>query len=143
MRMQLNRHGIQGVPSTIQVFYRLQLCTEIFYSRKYGRVKKRNSYTVAYNSITTEQLRFGEIIFFFVINGIPFATINEFKTEQAVEHFQLPLDFSILNGIIYPVVTRCSIATVIKAESISYKCVCTDVRCKTYVVLFPCKISCD
>ena len=122
MKVQLSRLGIQEVPDTMQVFYRLQLCTELFYSKKYGRVKKRNSYTIAYTSTSaaTQQLCFGEVIFFFVINGIPFATINKFETEQAVQHFQLPVDCRVLNGAMYHIVSRSS--SVIRAESILFKC---------------------
>ena len=136
MKVQLSRLGIQEVPDTMQVFYRLQLCTELFYSKKYGRVKKRNSYTIAYSSASaaTQQLCFAEVIFFFVINGLPFELNRLFN----IFNCQLT---AVLNGAMYHIVSRSS--SVIRAESILFKCVCSDIQSTCYVVLFPCKYSCD
>lgn len=73
-------------------FYRLQIGSEIFYSSKYERVKKRNSFTVTYLD-NCQQLKFGFIDLFLYIHGQTFAVIKQLPTINTSQQlFQLPVE---------------------------------------------------
>ena len=59
----------------IETFYRLKLREEMFFSQRYIRVKKRNSYTILYKKET--MLRFGLIVLFLSINRTPVALVQK------------------------------------------------------------------
>lgn len=53
----------------VQTFYRLQMKREVYYSKLYGRVKKKNSYTVQFIHPSSEDQCFGQIFKFISIEG--------------------------------------------------------------------------
>ena len=62
----------------VQVFYRAEYKHHIYYSKDYGRVKARNSYTVTYCS--QGQIQYGFILYFFVACETAFAVIDKLDT---------------------------------------------------------------
>ena len=73
----LQRNGISSVtPSErVSVFYRLSLNRTLYYSAKYGRVKKRNSFTVKYIS-NDGNIAYGQIQYY-VCNALMLAVIKK------------------------------------------------------------------
>ena len=124
--------------STVQVFYRLRRCNEVFYSAQYGRVKKRNSFTVVY-SCGDGLRKFGFIQYFYIIEEKIFALIQVVTLLQTTckEHFQISTDC--LDEVIVPV-SSCSQFEVVPVCRISAKCVCVNnvyiVTCSSLSVFF-------
>ena len=46
-------------------FYRLSIANSLVYSEGYGRIKKRNSYTVAYYKYNDRTTKYGKVLYFF------------------------------------------------------------------------------
>ena len=119
----------------MQTFYRLLLRGETYYSLKYGRVTKRNSYTVLYNGS-----HYGFIVCYYFVSGCPVALVKELECASSTS--------SCIGGS-SPVVGICAVSetdnySVISVNSIVEKCVCVSVgvACK-YIARFPSRIIAD
>ena len=77
-----------ALPEMVQVFHRAELHGQVFYSQEYGRVKSRNSYTVAYKE--EDQSRFGLIQYFFLVSHVVFAVIKPLAQQRGSIDFLHP-----------------------------------------------------
>lgn len=61
----------------LHTFYRVLIGSQMFYTANYGRVKKRNSFTVAFHKDhVTRQKFFGKIQLFIIINNHAYVFIS-------------------------------------------------------------------
>lgn len=117
-----------GGGESISTLYRLRQEEEIFFSAKYTRVKKRNSYTVLYYKEGV--LRFGSVIQYFYIKWHPTALVQKL-TVTARFREDIPI-FSVRKSEEYDVC------------DIKEKCMYVEVdSSNVYVYRFPCKILTD
>lgn len=87
----------QPVPNQLVAFFRLQIVKELYYSSKYGRVSKQNSYTVSYLD-HSKQKRFGFIQYYLYINGTALVVINPLGVNSTPQvPFQLPSSCAYVN----------------------------------------------
>ena len=116
-----------GGCGSIRIFYRVRLGEEVFFSVKYTRVKKRNSYTILYNKGV---FRFGLIVQYF---WDPIALVQKLRvTARFME--DIPI-FSVRKLDEYDVINVCDIQE---------KCMYVEVDSNNvYVCRFPCKILTD
>lgn len=119
----------------VPMFYRLfREDGQIFYSAKYLRMKKRNSYTISYTD-EDNCLQFGQIQSFAVIGGSCMALIKLVNIhESAQTHFQLTFDS--LDRSIFPVQYLDTIKAV-PVKAIKEKCIFMDLGMELYIARFP------
>ncbi len=123
-------------PSLVQVFYRLQKNNTTFYSAKYGRVKKRNSYTVTYYS--DNEILFGQIQYFIHFSTHQLAVLKQLTllTTSLTQHFSLTTDAMDHRPLLCP----CTIGTdlvVVHTSALNTKCLFVHFDSRMYVATFP------
>ena len=88
----------------VQKFYRALVGTNLYYSSQYGRVKKRNSYTVLY-AVQGNRPEIGQIQYFVCVHGCAFAVMRVFNViSTCTALFQIPhaaLDYSTILPVEY------------------------------------------
>ena len=117
-----------GGGESISTFYRLQLKEETFFSVKYTRVKKRNSYTILYSK--GGMLRFGSILQYF---WHPIVLVQKLIVTARFKE-DIPI-YRVRKLDEYVVINVCDIKE---------KCTYVEVDDNSvYVCRFPCKILTD
>ena len=144
-----SRYMIQcagNIPDTVQTFYRLQRGNSMFYSKRYGKVKKRNSYTVLFKNTASKE-QFGQILYFLLIGNLPFAMLQPFAIHTtATDHFNLPQpDCTPLNSKLFIVPQESDIINVaVPVNHIISKSVFVDIGShNSYVLCFPTHLTID
>ena len=120
------------------MFYRL-LAKEnnMYHSAKYGRVSKRNSYTIAFAD-ENQTLMFGQIQHFTILSGNCVAVVKLFSIpDNSGDHSQLT--FSSLNSCLFPVHLS-SVIKLVPANMIKEKCIFINL---TYVARLTSQITLD
>ena len=137
---------VGNIPDTVQTFYRLQQGNSIFYSKRYGKVKKRNSYTVLFKNTASKE-QFGQILYFLLIDNLPFAVLQPFAIHtNATDHFNLPQpDCTPLNSKLFIVPQESDINYVaVPVNHIISKSVFVDIGShNSYVICFPTHLTID
>ena len=65
-------------------FYRLSIANSLVYSEGYGRIKKRNSYTVAYYKYNDRTTKYGKVLYFLHVHSVvALAVLQEYEPIQA------------------------------------------------------------
>ena len=104
---------------------------EIFFSAKYTRVKKRNSYTILYNK--DGMLRFGLVLQYFCIKRQPIALVQKLIVTARFKE-DIPI-FSVRKSDEHDIINVCDIKE---------KCMYVEVDSNNvYACRFPCKILTD
>ena len=118
----------------------------LYYSKKYGRVRSRNSYTVSYYGGVGEE-KFGQILYFFVsprTSILPLVVVKVLEpcTATLQHHFNITRStVNHLKSTIVPVQESGNDIT--ELDKIQKKCLCIDLHGELsdkYVVIFPHKI---
>lgn len=139
VNLWLCAHGRDPVNGAVQVFYRLLLRQQVYFSSCYGRVRRRNSFTILYkDSSSSSQL--GLIRLFLYISPHTMVVVERLQRLAVTcrQHFLLQtdaLDLVHLSGV-FPVKDSGNI-DVISPTDIHSKCIYLDVGTK-YVGVFPC-----
>ena len=119
----------------VQTFYRLLFKKELYYSSKYARVKKRNSFTIMYQ-IENGHNKYGLIYYFVYICNVPLVIVMDLIPAQRC--FILP------DGHGVPIIpVSIGALTIINVNSIVEKCVFVEFDHVMYVIPFPCKFLSD
>lgn len=130
-----------GTADCVPAFYRLLSAdNQLFYASQYGRVKKRNSYTIGFTDENEASLMFGQIQYFTLSAGDPVAVVKIFATsENTQDHFQLTCDS--LNSRLIPV---CPLNTtqLVPVTKIKEKCIFISLN-NCYIARFTSSISLD
>lgn len=105
-------------------FHRLIIGSDIYFSKEYGRIEKRNSYSVLYRY--QSQLLFGQIRYFVLQEPAVFAVIDRFQTCTSNLAYQL-MEASLS-----------SIVDVVEIVNIVGKCFCICTGDKMYVAQLHC-----
>lgn len=111
-------------------FYKLLLPDNtMLFSKKYSRVKARNSFTICFGDNSTE---FGEILHFKLLDRVtPFAVVTILEqVSSCQEMFSLTHD--VLNSQLFPIVSsnRLMLVPINKRKMCICKCWCRTIRCK-------------
>lgn len=125
---------ICGDRATIKTFYKLRIGSELFYSKRYTRVIKRNSYTILYKK--GDRCYFGEVIQYFSINQCVVASVQRLvvTSKDPFIHDSIPIA-KVQEQSLYDVINICDIYE---------KCVYVEIdNDNKYVCRFPSKILCD
>ena len=96
----------------LTIFFRLHKSGEVFYSKGYTRVKKRNSYTVRYRGHC-----FGQTQYFAFIDALPFAAISKFLCTHPL-HTVIPF----ISDVLYPIFPS-SQYDIVDIRDIDEKCI--------------------
>lgn len=123
-------------PCSVQSFYRAMVRGQLLYCAQYGRVTKRNSYTVLYES--PGGIHYGLIQQFLFVEVCVLAIIKElYPVFNVAEHFKSEAmgNSSSSNRGILPV--RVGDSKVILVHDIISKCVFVDCVDIQYVAVFP------
>ena len=65
-------------------FYRFSIANSLVYSEGYGRIKKRNSYTVAYYKYNDRTTKYGKVLYFLHVHSVvALAVLQEYEPIQA------------------------------------------------------------
>ncbi|XP_064403498.1 uncharacterized protein LOC135348992 [Halichondria panicea] len=122
--------------SRINVFYRLSLQNCLYYSKKYHRVKKRNSYTVKFLS-TGGSVALGQIDYFILLDNSFLLAVVTKAIPNALMHEKLNGAIEALDKVIVPVSFGPGVE-VIPVLNILCKCVCVDIlSTEKYIILIP------
>ena len=107
----------------VQVFYRVDLNGNLYYSARYRRVRHRNSYTIAYEHAGC--LSFGQIQYYIAISQLNTILVVVQKcvltSETAQQHFNLSTS-AICTPDLFHFVSVSPSATVIDVSMIKQKC---------------------
>ncbi len=122
------------VPCSAQAFYRLQLDNQVFYSSEYGRVKKRNSYTVLYKS--GSGTKFGLIKHYIYLNHV-FLLVKQLKVLPVTcqQRFKIDADAMDIVSRVLPVTV--GDPEIISVQQVVSKCMYIDMLHHQYVAKFP------
>ena len=112
-------------------FYRIQLGSKVYHSLEYERVKKRNSYTIAYTKDGEE--RYGLIRFFL---SLPTGTVAVLSPLNSSSNFIYPTQLSILRSRVIPVVLEVNII-VVCVSCLVDKCVYVNLPGCMYIARLP------
>ena len=117
----LESKSLPAVPpdKRVQVFYRLRQSGQLYYSSKYGRVKKRNSFTILYRK--NENILCGHIQQFMIVHGHPLVVVNTIVLKDSC-HSHFGLVIKTLDKVLFPVQKTLSI-DVIHISEIVEKCI--------------------
>ena len=129
------------IQDRVQVFYRAEICGQLFYSANYHRVKHRNSYTILYRDGHNQE-RFSLVQYYFMTtSNVVLAVVQVLKTIDITRHNEFQLTSPEINKVYsaaLPVTFQpCSI-DITDLHSIQEKCLYIDSDLpNTYVVRFP------
>lgn len=117
--------------STVSIFRRLTMDGEVYFCQLYSRVKRRNSYTVAYGD-----QQYGQIMYYTIHKNKPAAMLKKLVLLPLHEAF-LP------SKSIIPVVVT-DYLEVVGVESIQQKVIFISTSDTiTYIAKFPCTLNID
>ena len=119
-------------------FLRAKIHQEVFFSKKYIRVKTRNSYTVIYSQGGGE--KYGIVQYFLSLSDQAVAVIQPLTVNTSPTCY--PSQLSILHSRIKPVVMD-SVVCIVNVKNIIRKCVFVDTGSRVYVCTKPCRIAFD
>lgn len=121
-------------------FYKLLMADgTLLFSKKYRRVKSRNSYTISFCGESGRL--FGEVVYFVMLNKEPVAIVNVLDNlSSCQEHFSLT--HSLLDLRLFPVAPSNRLVLV-PAKSIYEKCISVNVGQELYVAKFMSKLLLD
>ena len=120
--------------ATIKTFYEVWIGSELFYSKQYTRVIKRNSYTILYKK--GDRCYFGKVLQYYFVNQNVIASVQRLVVTSK--------DPFIYDSIPMVKVKEQSLYDVINICDIYEKCVYVEIdNDNTYVCRFPSKILCD
>ena len=131
------------ISGSLTTFYRVDIHGTVFYSRQYQRVKKRNSYTIAYHhSASTTKYAFIE--YFVYVQERVIAILTPLKPLHIAcqDHFHLTTDALDKVLFLVPVEIESSVC-VCFVEDIKAKCLFLNFHSSNYVVLLPATILFD
>lgn len=122
----------------LHTFYRVLIGSQMFYTANYGRVKKRNSFTVAFHKDhVTRQKFFGKIQLFIIINNHAYVFISCLVPDSTssfhafnVEYLKCKC-FPVSDGPLELVPVKCIIE----------KCIYIEVEGRKYISRFPTMLS--
>ena len=124
------------LPCTTQIIYRLKLRKQLLYCSQYGKVKKRNSYTISYQS-STGQVKFG-LVKCYIYCDHTFAVVTQLKKAGTCkQQFKIDSDALDISGALFPV-TAVGDDEIIFAEQILSKCMHIDIVEHQYIATFSC-----
>jgi hypothetical protein len=134
----LSDFGIELPQSQFTALYRIQLRGTIFYSRQYGRVTKRNSYTVMYQDRTKQCKQYGAIDYFLYVRRGIVAVLEPLcpTPGSCRDHFDVNTGILDLHKFLHPVSFEDG-CVVCLAEDIMNGCLFLDFDCAKYIVAFP------
>lgn len=137
----LESNDLETPPDTITVVYRVELRGAMYYCMGYERMKKRNSYTVAYLDCDGCN-RFGLIEFFIFIHNKVISVLQQLvPVSSCKEHFGLTTTALDSTSFLIPVSTGerafCFVQDIVN------KCIFLDLCSTKYVVCFPSSIVFD
>lgn len=122
--------------STISTFRRLCKDGEVFFCEKYSRVKRRNSYTVAYICASSGLRHHGQILYFALLKNRPAALLKKAVELPAGEQF-LP------TTAVFPVQVTSDLE-VIGVPTIQEKVIfISTAQSTSYIAKFPCTLNID
>ena len=125
--------------------YRIQFRGTVFYSRQYGRVKKRNSYTIMYYDRTNQCKKFAAIEYFLYIKKRIIAVLKPLcpaPCGSCKDHFDLCTSIVDTLSFLHPVSFEDG-CVVCFAEDILSKCLFLDFDHVKYVLTFPSSLMFD
>ena len=124
----------------VHTFYRILIGSQMFYSAKYSRVKKRNSFTISF--CKNSQTFFGKIQLFVIIDNLAYAlTTCLVPDTTSCCHFNLPADLECLNSKCLPVLD--GPLCLIPVNCIAEKCIYVEVESTKYISRFPTTLALD
>lgn len=143
-RQLANHHSVLTcIDRREEIFYRIEIDGQVYYSQDYKRVKRRNSFTVSYNKDGPgeELLNFGLVQYyiFFSSTKTVMAVLKELKKTRITcrDEFQLSsgaIDTVSSLGKIYPVECNESQLTLVNVEKLLHKCLYIEINTSKYVV---------
>ena len=139
----LSDFGIELPQSQFIALYRIQLRGTIFYSRQYGRVTKRNSYTVMYQDRTKQCKQYGAIDYLLYVKKSILAILKPLcpTPGSCRDHFDINTSILDLHKFLHRFIEDGYVVCL--AEDIMNKCVFLDFDCAKYIVTFPSCIMFD
>ncbi len=131
----------------IQVAYRVEINGDLIFSAQYGRVKKRNSYTIAYRDVNSV-VRYGLQYYIIASDDLILALIQSLCPTATTYQGEFQLTTNAMNsvpGTAVPVKVDPNAPLVVTSvECIQQKCLLMDVGLLVkYVVSFPNTIRLD
>ena len=134
--------GWKSQLSKVGLFYRAIIKNELFYSAEYGRVKTRNSYTVAY--IEENMIKYGLVQYFLLFNTQALAAVKPLQLVRTAQA-QFRVCVEVLDSIFFPVAVVDSLCFIPVNSIVSKQLFINFDSCDAYVVVFPTcvHISCD
>lgn len=135
------------VEQYVKTFYRVEVNGRLIFSAQYGRVKRRNSYTVLYKSSYNEK-QYGLIQYFVLTenNGV-LAVLQALQKTSVPLQSEFQLTSNVLNNVFSaatPVLPRPTVYDVVSVDAIVEKCIFIDTGGPSkYVVRFPNSITAD
>ena len=137
----LDANNLEHPPNSVTVIYRVELRGVMYYSMGYERVKKRNSYTVAYLDSDGSN-KFGLIEYFIFVHNKVVVVLQELNpVSSCKEHFQLSTMGLDVMSFLFPVKTGERVFCFV--QDITSKCLFLDLCSTQYVVCFPSSIVFD
>ena len=140
-------HPLLGVDDQHRVAYRIQVHGELLYSAQYGRVQKRNSFTVRYKYVNNI-LQYETVQYYIVSSSETVLAVIKNFTSSTTCQMEFDLSTDVLNdvtGAARPVAMEPDSQIVItSAECIQEKCLLVDVGFRNkYIVCFPNRVHLD
>lgn len=139
----LHVYNLALPPGQLVTMYRIEVRGTLYYSRQYQRVKKRNSYTIAYLD-RNKLKKFALIEYFVYIHQRVIAVLKPLLPLHisCKEHFNLTTTVLDTVSFMYPVRVADSYSFCF-AEDIVSKCLFVDFSYTQYVVQFPSSVTFD
>ena len=138
----LHKHELELPSGQLTRIYRIEFQGVIYYSRTYQRVKKRNSYTVLYQSDAQE--RFGIIEYFVFLHQKIIAVLKLLSPISVTckDHFNLSTTVLDTVSFLTPVVKSNTVECCFVEDFVN-KCLFIDLNSIQYVCQFPSTLNFD
>lgn len=139
----LEKEGLTLPDGPLTTMYRAEIKKNVYYSKQYERVKKRNSFTICYNNYDNAK-SYGFIECFICVHNAPIAILQPIHPLPTTckDHFNIST--SCLDSVSHIIpMSVTSLVCAVLADRIIEKCLFLEFGSNKYIVKFPSRVTFD